>query len=214
MGSNPSSHHSKVGCSKARHSEASYLELETEGVSPVPSREASEDHSGAASDGGIQDQGHFNFQQDQVDEVVRNPLQNHDRMDSGRRYCLLITVHEATRRGCQALPKAKWNPAGIVNMMRDDLDVMEAVILDHIAVILYVGRRSAVEGLTEEETEACIEHFSPDIEWREVAIEREFQALTLAEGCEEIRAYEAQSQTSLRGWGRPKIAKPPSPTPG
>ena len=140
MGSNPSSHCFKAGHSKAGHSKASYLELEAERASPVPSRKASEDHSEVASDGGIQDQGCFDFQQDQVDEVVRNPLQNHDRMDSGRRYCLLITVHEATRRGCQALPKVKWNPAGIVNMMRDDLDDMEAVIPDHIATILYVGR--------------------------------------------------------------------------
>ena len=129
-----------MGHSKARCSEAIYLELEAERASPVPSREASEDHSEAASDGGIQDQGHFNFQQDQVDEVVRSPLQNHDRMDSGRRYCLLITVHEATRRGHRALSKAKWNPAGIVDMMRDDLDVTELMILNHIAAILYVGR--------------------------------------------------------------------------
>ena len=78
-GSNPSSHHSEAGCSEVRHSEArcskvSYLELEAEKASPVPSREASEDRSEVASDGGIQDQGHFDFQQDQVDEVVRNPL--------------------------------------------------------------------------------------------------------------------------------------------
>ena len=106
----------------------------------MPSREASEDCSEAASDREIQDQGHFDFQQDQVDEVVTILLQNHDRLDSWRRYCLLITVHEATRRGHQALPKAKWNPAGIVDMMRDDLDVMETVILDQRAAILYVGR--------------------------------------------------------------------------
>ena len=105
MGSNPSSHRSEAGCSEAGHSEASYLEFEAERASPVPSREASEDCSEAASDRGIQDQGHFDFQQDQVDEVVRNLLQNHDRMDSGRRYCLLITVHEATRTGRWALPK-------------------------------------------------------------------------------------------------------------
>ena len=104
VGSNPSSQ-----CSKA-----SYSELEAERASPVLSREASEDHSEVASDRGIQDQGHFNFQQDQVDEVFRNPLQNHDRMDSGRRYCLLVTVYKTTRRGRQPLPKAKWNPAGIV----------------------------------------------------------------------------------------------------
>ena len=101
---NPSSHrsetgHSKVGYSEARHSEAGYLEFEAERALPVPRREASEHCSEATSDGGIQDQGHFNFQQDQVDEVARNPLQNHDRIYSGGRYCLLITVHKATRRG-------------------------------------------------------------------------------------------------------------------
>ena len=85
-------------------------------------------------------------------------------MNSGRRYCLLITVHEATKRGCWALPKSKWNPPNIIDMMNDDLNVTEAVILNHIATILYVGRQSAGEGLMEEEAEACIEHFSPDIE--------------------------------------------------
>ena len=145
MGSNPSSHCSETRCSEAGHSEARcskarYLELEAERASPVPSREVSEDCSEMASDGGIQDQGHFDFQPDQVDEVVRNLLQNHDRMDSGRRYCLLITVHKATRGGCQAIPKAKWNPAGIVDMIRDDLGIMEVVIFYHIAAILYVGR--------------------------------------------------------------------------
>ena len=84
-----------------------------------------------------------------------------------------------------------WNPASIADMMKDDLDVMEAVVLDHIMTILYVGHRSAGEGLTEEEAEACIKQFNPYIEWREVAMEREFQALTLAEAWEEIRAYEA-----------------------
>ena len=112
MRSNPSSdcseaRCSKVGCSKARHSKASCFEPKAEGASPVPSREASEDCSEVASDGEIQDQGHFNSQEDQVDEVVRNPLRNHDRMDSGRRYCLLSRVHKATRRGCWVLPKKK-----------------------------------------------------------------------------------------------------------
>ena len=83
MGSNPSSQ-----CAKAGHSEASYLELKAERASPMPGREALEDCLEVASDGGVQDQGHFNFQPDQVNEVVRKPLQNHDRMDSGRRYCL------------------------------------------------------------------------------------------------------------------------------
>ena len=83
------------------------------------------------------------------------------------------------------------NSAGIVNLMEDDLYVTEAVILDHIMAILYVGRRSAGKGLTEKEAQACIEHFSPYVEWRGAAVKHEFQALTLAEGREEIRAHEA-----------------------
>ena len=74
------------------------------------------------------------------------------------------------------------NSAGIVNLMEDDLDVTEAVILDHITTILYVGWHSAGEGLTEEEAQACVEHFSPYVELRGVAVEWEFRALTLAEG--------------------------------
>ena len=53
-----------------------------------------------------------------------------------------------------------WNPASITDMMSDDLDIMEAVVLDHITAILYVGQQSAGEGLTEEEAQACIIHFS------------------------------------------------------
>ena len=74
-----------------------------------------------------------------------------------------------------------WNPASIADMTNDDLDIMEAVVLDHITAILFVGLQSASEGLTEEEAQACIDHFSPYIEWRDVAVECEFQALTLAE---------------------------------
>ena len=40
--------------------------------------------------------------------------------------------------------------------MGGDLDVTEAVILDHITAILYVGWRSAGEGLTEEEAQALM----------------------------------------------------------
>ena len=57
-----------------------------------------------------------------------------------------------------------WNPTGIADMMSDDLGVMEAVVLDHITATLYMGQRSAGEGLTEEEAQACIDHFSPHIE--------------------------------------------------
>ena len=54
--------------------------------------------------------------------------------------------------------------------MEDDLDVTEAVLLDHTMAILYVGRCSAGKGLTEEEAQACIEHFSPYVKWRGVAV--------------------------------------------
>ena len=64
-----------------------------------------------------------------------------------------------------------WNPASIADMMIDNLDVTEAVVLDHITAILYVGQRSAAIGLTKEEAQACIDHFSPCIEWRDVAVE-------------------------------------------
>ena len=92
-----------------------------------------------------------------------------------------------------------WNPASTANMMSDDLDVTKVVVLDHITAILYVGQRSASEGLTQEEAQACINHFSPYIKWRDVAVECEFQALTLAEAREEIQAYEARSHKSIRG---------------
>ena len=192
MGLNQSSDHSEVG-----HSKANCFKLRAKRASPVPSREASEDCSGVAYDGEISDQGCFDSHQEQIDEMIWRLLQNHDRMNSGRRYCLLITVHEATRRGCRAISTLKWNPTNIADMMKDDIDVTETVILDYIAAILYVRRQSAGEGLTEEEAEACIKHFSPYIERREVAIECEIQALTLAEAREEIWAYEAQSLKSL-----------------
>ena len=74
------------------------------------------------------------------------------------------------------------NSAGLVDLMEDDLDVSEAVILDHITAILYVGWHSAGKGLMEEEAQVCVEHFSPYVKWRGVAVEREFQALMLTEG--------------------------------
>ena len=109
------------------------------------------DRSKVSSNGDVQDPEPINLSQEQVREAVRNPLQNHDRMDSGRRYCLLMMIHEATHRGCRALLKPMWNPASIANMISDDLDITEPVVLDHITAILYVGQRSASEGLTEEE---------------------------------------------------------------
>ena len=114
-------------------------ELKARTASPVPSREASVDRSEASSNGDVQDPEHIDPEHEQVREAVRSPLQDHDRMDSGKRYCLLATIHEATHQGCRALLKPMWNPASIADMMRDDLDVMEAVVLDHITTILYVG---------------------------------------------------------------------------
>ena len=87
-------------------------------------------------------------------------------------------------------------PANIADMMQDDLDIMEAVVLDHITAILYVGRWSADEGLTREEAEACVDHFSPYIEWRDVAVEREFQALNLAKAHEEICTHKVRNKKS------------------
>ena len=121
-------------------SEADRQELEAEAASPVPSREALVDCSEVSSDGDVQDPEHIDLRQEQVRETVRNLLQNHDRMDSGRRYFLLTMIHEATHQGCRALLKPMWNPASIAEMMGDDLDVTEAVVLDHITAILYVGQ--------------------------------------------------------------------------
>ena len=144
------------------------------------------DHFEASLIGDMQSLEDINQEQEQVSEIVRSQLQNHDGMDSRRRYCLLTTVHEASCQGCRALSKPMWNPASIMDMMSDNLDITEAVVLDHITAILDVGRWSAGKGLTKEEAQACINHFSPYMEWRDVAVKQEFQALTLAEAQEEI----------------------------
>ena len=100
-----------------------------------------------------------------------------------------------------------WNPASITDMMSDDLDITEVVVLDHLMAILCVGCQLVGEGLTEGKAQACIKHFSPYIEWRDMAVEQEFQAMTLAEAREEIQAYEAQSHSSIQGRGHPKTMK-------
>ena len=71
-------------------------ELEAKATLPMPSREASVDHSIASLIGDAQGLKHIDQEQEQVSEIVRSPLQNHDQMDSGQRYCLLTTIHEAT----------------------------------------------------------------------------------------------------------------------
>ena len=76
-------------------SEVDHQELEARMVSPMPSREASVDHSEVSLNGDVQDPEHIDLGQE-VSKVVRNPDQNHDRMDSGRRYCLLTMIHETT----------------------------------------------------------------------------------------------------------------------
>ena len=138
--------------SEARHSEPSQLELKAREVSLTPSREASMDHAETASEGGVQDSRCFDSPQAHVEEVVRSALQNHDRMSSGRRYCLKVTVYEVTKRGRRVFSTVLLNSAGIVDLMGDNLDVTKAVILDHITAILYVGWHSAGKGLTEEHT--------------------------------------------------------------
>ena len=126
----------------------------------MPSREALVNHSKAPLIGDVQDPECTGQGQEQVSEIVRSPLQNQDRMDSGRRYCLLTNIHEATHRGCRALSKPMWNLASIADMMSDDLNVTEVAVLDHITAILYIGQWSAGEGLTEKEAQACVDHFS------------------------------------------------------
>ena len=85
-------------------SEADCQELKAEMAFPVPSREASVDHSKLSSNGDVQVPELIDLRPEQVREAMRNPLQNHDRMDLGRRYCLLTMIHEATCQGCRALP--------------------------------------------------------------------------------------------------------------
>ena len=63
---------------------------------PMPSMEASVDCSEVSLIGDKQDPEYIDQGQEQLSEIVRNPLQNHDRMNSGRRYCLLSTIHKAT----------------------------------------------------------------------------------------------------------------------
>ena len=70
--------------SEARHSKLSQLELQARGVLSTPSREASMDHAETASGGRTQDSRCFDSPQAHVEEVVRSPLQDHDRMSSGR----------------------------------------------------------------------------------------------------------------------------------
>ena len=81
MGSNQILDHSEMDHSKANH-----FKLRAKRASSVPNRGASEDCSGVAYDGEIPDQGCFDSHLEQIDEVIRRPLQNHDRMNSGRRY--------------------------------------------------------------------------------------------------------------------------------
>ena len=85
--------------------------------------------------------------------------------------------------------------------MEDDLDVSEAVILDHITAILYVGWHSTGEGLMDEEDQACVEHFSPYVEWRGMAVEQEFQAVMLAEDQEEIEPMKLEARRPSEGVG-------------
>ena len=70
--------------------------IEARTASPSPSREALVDCSKVSLVRDVQDPKHIDQEQEQVSDTVRNPLQNHDRMDSRKRYCLLTTIQEAT----------------------------------------------------------------------------------------------------------------------
>ena len=84
------------------------------------------------------------------------------------------------------------------NIIENDLGVTEAVLQDDTMALLYIGQHSAGEGLTKEDTQACIYHFSPYMEWRGMTIKCNFQALS--QGLRNlIRAYKARSQKTLRG---------------
>ena len=77
-------------------SKADSHELKAKATLPMPSREALVDHFEASLIGDVQSLEDINQEQEQVSEIIVSLLQNHDRMDLVRRYCLLITIHEAT----------------------------------------------------------------------------------------------------------------------
>ena len=64
-----------------------HQELEARMAFPVPSREVLVNCSKVSLNGDVQDPEHIDLGQEQVSEVVRNPLQNHNRMDSGDTAC-------------------------------------------------------------------------------------------------------------------------------
>ena len=55
-------------------------------------------------------------------------------------------IHEASSKECRAVLAMLWNPANLVNIMEDDLDNMEAVLLNDTTALLYIGWCSAGEG--------------------------------------------------------------------
>ena len=69
---------------RSQRSKNRTLKLKAGMAFPMPSREALVDRSEVSSNGDVQDPEHIDLGQEQVREAVRNPLQNHDRMDSGR----------------------------------------------------------------------------------------------------------------------------------
>ena len=137
---------------------------------------------------------------------------SHDRMDSRRRYCLLITAHEATRRGCWALPKqngtlqelsiwwgmtlmswGQWSSIILLlsSMLADDLQVRAwqkgLRLVSNISALISNGGK-----------------------W---PLKRSIKPWCWLKAMKRW-AYEVQSQKSLWGWGRPRIVKAPSPISG
>ena len=168
------------------------------------------DHINVASIGGASDLKCFDSFSVHVMELGRVALRNRDRARFQKQYCLEVKIHETSSKGCRTVLAMLWNLANIVDIMEDNLDVTVAVLLDNTMALLYVGWCSAGEGLTED-ARACIDHFSPYMEWRGMAVEFDFKALTLTEGQDLIRAYKTRSQKTLRGRGRPRVLKPLAP---
>ena len=115
-----------------------------------------------------------------------SPLSNHDNIDGGFCYCLKITIYETTQKGRWSLPARMWTPHNIKHIMRDDLGLAVAEILNNILLIAFTEMRSQGAGLTREEARACQEGFTQYMDWQGLMVKREIHPLTIKEGTAEI----------------------------
>ena len=91
-------------------SEANRQELEAKMAFPMPSREALLNQTEVSSNRDLQDPELLNPEHIQAQETMRSPLWNHDRMDSRKRYCLLATIHKATKWDAGYSPSQNGTP--------------------------------------------------------------------------------------------------------